>query len=77
MSGNPRSIYGAFVISTLIIRVVPTMWAVARFWPWLIMPALAVVGVEDLRAHRNVLRNYSIIDHLRYMLKFVSRHPII
>jgi len=35
------------------------------------MPALAVIGAWDLCSHHNILRNYPILGHMRYMLEFV------
>nr|WP_298372161.1 FMN-binding glutamate synthase family protein [uncultured Halomonas sp.] len=71
MFGNPRLFYAAFVVLTLIIGLALALWAPAWLWLWLILPALAIVGARDLRSRHNVLRNYPVVGHLRYMLEFL------
>ena len=51
---------------------------VALFWPpilWLLLPVLPLValGLYDVHvSNSNVLSNYPVIGHLRYMLEFIS-----
>lgn len=71
MFGYPRLIYSVFVIVTLGIGAALAIWAPFWLWLWAIMPGLAIIGALDLNSHHNVLRNYPILGHLRYMLEFV------
>lgn len=46
------------------------------YWPpslylLLLAIALTIVGIRDLKSSKNVLRNYPVIGHLRYMLEFI------
>ena len=41
------------------------------YWLLLIVPLIAL-GIYDIFSHHNVLTNYPIIGHLRYMLEFIS-----
>lgn len=46
------------------------------YWPpslylLLLGLALTIVGIRDLTSSKNVLRNYPVIGHLRYMLEFI------
>lgn len=60
-------------LSLLILAIL----AVASFyWPpslylLLIGIALTVIGIRDLKSSKNVLNNYPVIGHLRYMFEFV------
>src|SRR5699024_11683327 len=55
----------------------PICGAAAGWWApwwlilWGILPILAVIGACDFISKHNVLRNYPIIGHGRYMLEFV------
>ncbi|MGC3872476.1 FMN-binding glutamate synthase family protein [Halomonas sp. GXIMD04776] len=60
-----------FLILTLISGAALALWAPAWLWIWWVLPTLAVVGAWDLRSRHNVLRNYPILGHLRFMLEFV------
>lgn len=71
MFGHPRLIYGVFVILTLAAGAALAVWAPLWLWPWAVLPVLVIVGACDLRSHHNVLRNYPILGHLRYMMEFV------
>jgi glutamate synthase domain-containing protein 2 len=71
MYGHPRLIYLGFVILTLVTGVIVGWWAPVWFAAWWIVAALAIVGARDLFSKHNVLRNYPILGHLRYMLEFV------
>ncbi|GAB3672899.1 FMN-binding glutamate synthase family protein [Salinisphaera aquimarina] len=71
MLGYPRLIYAGYVVFTLLLGVVLAWMAPVWLWAWLILVALAVLGASDLCSHRNVLRNFPILGHLRYMLEFM------
>ena len=71
MLGYPRLIYAGYVLLTLLIGLLLALVAPWWLWAWLIVAALAVLGAFDLRSHRNVLRNFPIIGHLRYLLEFM------
>lgn len=71
MFGYPRLIYYGFVLFTAALGVVLALWWPAALWAWLLLVALVVVGALDLRSRHNVLRNFPVIGHLRYMLEFV------
>lgn len=52
------------------------IWAVYFVWPpvlhflYIVVPLIAL-GLYDLRSTHNVLRNYPVIGHLRYLFEFV------
>ncbi|MES1924156.1 FMN-binding glutamate synthase family protein [Salinisphaera sp. T31B1] len=71
MFGYPRVIYVGYVVATLLLGLVLALFAPHWLWLWLILAALAVVGAFDLRSQANVLRNFPILGHLRYMLEFM------
>lgn len=71
MFGSPRLIYVAFVVLTVVIGVALVLFEPIWLWLWWVMPALVVVGAWDLQSKHNVLRNYPMLGHLRYMLEFV------
>ena len=60
----------------------PALWIpvllIAVFWApilrllWLLVPYTAIGLFDALAARHNVLRNYPVIGHLRYMLEFIS-----
>lgn len=71
MFGSPRSIYFGYLVVTLLAGAVLAVWAPAWLLLWSAFALLAVIGARDLRSHHNVLRNYPILGHMRYMLEFV------
>ncbi|SDL64182.1 Glutamate synthase domain-containing protein 2 [Modicisalibacter muralis] len=71
MFGSPRSIYFCYLAVTLLVGAVLAVWAPAWLLLWAVLAVLAVIGAQDLRSHHNVLRNYPILGHMRYMLEFV------
>jgi glutamate synthase domain-containing protein 2 len=71
MFGYPRLIYAGFVLLTIALGVVLALWWPIGLWPWLLLVALVIVGALDLRSRHNVLRNFPVIGHLRYMLEFL------
>ena len=71
MFGYPRLIYAGFVALTLLAGGLLVWLAPAWLVLWLIPAALVGVGAFDLASDRNVLRNFPIVGHLRYMLEFI------
>ncbi|MFE8071762.1 FMN-binding glutamate synthase family protein [Marinobacteraceae bacterium S3BR75-40.1] len=72
MFGSPRLIYAIFTVITLLLGGM--LWFFGFFlwlWLWAVLAALIVLGAYDLRSRHNVLRNYPIIGHLRYLLEFI------
>ncbi|MFC0267395.1 FMN-binding glutamate synthase family protein [Kushneria aurantia] len=47
------------------------LFSPALLWWLLPLALLGGVGLRDLRSHSNVLHNYPVIGHLRYLLEFV------
>ena len=71
MLGSPRLLYALFVVITFLLGVAAYLWAPVWLLPWSVMPLLVLVGARDLRSTHNVLRNYPILGHIRYLLEFV------
>ena len=71
MFGYPRLAYFGFVLVTLLTGAILLFAAPYVLFAWLIMAALAVLGAWDLQSKSNVLRNFPIVGHLRYMLEFM------
>lgn len=71
MFGYPRLIFALFVAVTLLLGVLLWLWAPSGLWLWAVLPALCLVGAFDLRSSHNVLRNYPVLGHLRYMMEFI------
>ncbi|MDN6180166.1 MAG: FMN-binding glutamate synthase family protein [Halomonas subglaciescola] len=40
-------------------------------WLWCAMPILCAIGAWDLNSTSNVLRNYPVIGHMRYLFEFI------
>lgn len=71
MFGSPRLIYICFAISTLLLGAALLVLNPAWLIPWLVLFALTLIGAWDLQSKHNVLRNYPILGHIRYLLEFV------
>jgi glutamate synthase domain-containing protein 2 len=71
MFGSPRLIYIGFTVITALLGLACLVWNPIWLWPWSVLLLLALVGAWDLQSRHNVLRNYPILGHLRYMLEFV------
>lgn len=71
MLGSPRLLYSLFVAITVVLGVACYLWDPLWLAPWAVLPALALVGAMDLRSTHNVLRNYPVLGHIRYLLEFV------
>ncbi|MCA0404397.1 MAG: FMN-binding glutamate synthase family protein [Proteobacteria bacterium] len=63
-----------YLISLLIIILVAGL---SLFWPslvflfFIIIP-LILLGISDSQSHNNVLYNYPVIGHIRYLMEFIS-----
>ncbi|WP_347332329.1 FMN-binding glutamate synthase family protein [Marinimicrobium locisalis] len=62
--------YGALVGLILIVALWSWYWPPA-LWVGLVLLPVAAVGLYDIRSRHNVLKNYPVIGHLRYMLEFI------
>ncbi|GAB3682135.1 FMN-binding glutamate synthase family protein [Salinisphaera aquimarina] len=71
MFGYPRLIYTVFVVFTLGTGLALAWFAPIWLFAWGVLPILAIFGSLDLRSHHNVLRNYPILGHIRYLLEFL------
>lgn len=71
MFGKPRIIYYAFLIITALLGVFIALTNPQWLWLWCVLPALGALGAWDLNSRSNVLRNYPIIGHLRYLFEFI------
>jgi glutamate synthase domain-containing protein 2 len=71
MFGQPRLIYYAFLCLTVIAGIAVAFLAPQWLWLWCAMPVLAAVGAWDLNSTSNVLRNYPVIGHMRYLFEFI------
>lgn len=71
MFGYPRVIYAVFVAVTLLSGAALLVWAPVWLIPWIALLALCLVGARDLASHHNVLRNYPVLGHIRYLLEFI------
>lgn len=58
------------IVSCLAITVLHFKWP-AALWAFTIVIPLIALGVYDVNSNHNVLRNYPIIGHLRYMFEFI------
>lgn len=71
MFGHPRFLYALYLAFTLVLGLVLAVLAPLWLWAWLLLAALAALGAYDLVSHHNVLRNFPILGHLRYMMEFL------
>ncbi len=71
MFGWPRLIYFCFAAFTLLFGAAVLAWKQSWLPLWMLLLFLALVGARDLRSKHNVLRNYPILGHIRYLLEFV------
>ncbi|HEA53372.1 FMN-binding glutamate synthase family protein [Marinobacter antarcticus] len=70
MLGHPRLFFLMFVFFTILSGAAILVWSPIWLWLWMVLPLLCLVGAWDLQSKHNVLRNYPILGHLRYMLEF-------
>ncbi|MGB7757875.1 MAG: FMN-binding glutamate synthase family protein [Salinisphaera sp.] len=71
MFGYPRLIYAIYLLFTLAVGAVLAIFVPVWLWAWSVLALLALLGAYDLRSDHNVLRNFPIIGHLRYMMEFL------
>ncbi len=57
-------------LSLLLVYGLSFVWSGAVYWLIVIVP-LIIVGIFDIFSHHNILRNYPVIGHLRYMLEAI------
>ena len=67
-----RAVY--YGVSALVLAVIGAVYV---FWhpiAWLLVLAVPyiLIGLYDINSPHNVLRNYPVIGHLRYMMEFIS-----
>ncbi|MDA3913772.1 MAG: FMN-binding glutamate synthase family protein, partial [Oleiagrimonas sp.] len=66
------SFYILSVLSLLAVAILAPFYPGALYFLLLIIPLIGI-GIHDVtRAHHNVLTNYPVIGHLRYMMEFIS-----
>lgn len=63
--------YIVSVIALICIGALAPFWHAALFGLLLIVPLIAL-GIYDIFSQNNVLKNYPIIGHIRYMMEFIS-----
>lgn len=71
MFGMPRLLYLLYLTLTLVLGAVLYRWRPGSLIPWTVLAALAMLGAWDLRSRHNVLRNYPVLGHVRYLLEFI------
>ena len=71
MLGSPRLLLIGYLLAVGLLGIFWLPTSPQQLWWWLPLAALGVVGVLDLRSSHNVLRNYPIVGHLRYMMEFL------
>ncbi len=58
------------LLALIAVAICSFFWMKSLYALIIILP-LIFLGLFDLRSHHNVLRNYPVIGHLRYMFEFV------
>jgi len=58
------------VASLTIIAALSLIWTPVLWFLLLVLPIIAL-GIYDLRSSHNILRNYPVIGHLRYLFEFI------
>lgn len=71
MFGSPRILYISFAAITVLLGAAFLVWEPIWLIPWSILFVVTLVGAWDLQSKHNVLRNYPILGHIRYLLEFV------
>ena len=66
-----RFIPFAVVMFTVLLTGVLLFVGYPMLWLFLVSCVLFVIGIYDLRCSHNILRNYPVIGHLRFMLEFI------
>ncbi len=62
--------YWVAALAVLVTVALGLMWPQA-WWALVVIVALIIVGIYDIFSRHNVLTNYPVIGHLRYMLEFI------
>jgi len=62
--------YVTTIIAYAAIYILHFVWPPAIHFLWVVVP-LTLVGIYDIFSSHNVLRNYPVIGHLRYMMEFI------
>jgi len=66
-----RSIFYIFsILALLLVGILYPFWSHSLYLLIVIIP-LIVLGIYDINCRHNVLRNYPVIGHLRYMFEFI------
>ncbi|WP_017430953.1 FMN-binding glutamate synthase family protein [Vreelandella jeotgali] len=71
MFGKPRIIYYAFLVLSALLGIILAFLAPQWLWLWCLLPVLGALGAWDLASRSNVLRNYPVIGHMRYLFEFI------
>lgn len=58
-------------LTVICIAVLSIFWH-ATVYLFLIVVPLIAVGIYDINSNNNVLKNYPVIGHIRYMMEFIS-----
>lgn len=67
-----RTIYAILFLCLGLIAGIYPFWHGMAWFLILVLPLLLVALYDHLYSHHNVLKNYPVIGHLRYMLEFIS-----
>lgn len=62
--------YALSVLSLITISLIYLVWPPVLYFLFLALPLIGL-GIYDLLSSHNVLRNYPVIGHLRYMFEFI------
>lgn len=62
--------YITSILALLLIATLYTVWHHALYLLILVLPLIAL-GIYDINCRHNVLRNYPVIGHLRYLFEFI------
>jgi len=62
--------YRVSIISVLFVTIVAFFWPPVLHLLWIIVPYI-LLGLYDINSNHNILRNYPVIGHFRYMMEFI------
>jgi glutamate synthase domain-containing protein 2 len=65
-----RIFYMACIVTLLFMGMLYLIWPPVLYFLFLVIP-LIILGLYDVTSKHNVLRNYPVIGHLRYMFEFI------
>lgn len=63
--------YTLSLIGLAAIGLLSLLWPSAPYLLFILLPYIAI-GLYDISSKHNILRNYPVIGHLRYLLEFIS-----